>query len=108
MVPIRPLSRDDDSLSTPVTVTGDDAHEQRARRSPSRDAFNGAILVSLTGTITDNEITNGPHGGVVMGGQSIRNLRQQHSVEDTLHECVRHYRFRQQPYLWQHDKSGDW
>ena len=39
-----------------------------AKTITSRDAFDGAVMHGLSGTITNNTITNGPHAGIFANG----------------------------------------
>jgi hypothetical protein len=56
-----------DMYANPVTINGNTL-TSNVRTITSRDAFDGAVMKGLVGTITNNTITNGPHGGIVVGG----------------------------------------
>ncbi len=44
------------------------------RTITSRDSFNGSVMYGLSGTITGNTITNGPHAGIYTGGKIASNI----------------------------------
>jgi hypothetical protein len=56
-----------DMYTNPVTISNNTL-TSNVQTITSRDNFDGAVVKGLVGSFTDNTIMNGPHGGIIVGG----------------------------------------